>query len=183
MPQTQHANSTRVRHGQRQTAPHLRKRCLNTEGIFEHFVPEFSFLGKPAVPLWVANRRVLGLIAQVSFPHTLTPSHPQTLTPSHPHTLTPSHPHTLTPSHPQTLTPSHPHKWHSRPLRSPLCGENIFLNHHARPFEPSITGQFWEILTTFGDKCPQNSSKNKPMAPKTNLECPHEGPSVVASSA
>jgi hypothetical protein len=29
----------------------------------------------------------------------------------------------------------------------------------------------------FGDKCPQNGSKNDPMAPKTTLECPNEGPS------
>ena len=49
---------------------------------------------------------------------------------------------------------------------------------HARTFEPSIKSQFWEILTTFGDKYPQNGSKNEPMAPRTNLECPHKGPSV-----
>jgi hypothetical protein len=32
---------------------------------------------------------------------------------------------------------------------------------HARPFEPSIKSQFWEILTTFGDKYHK-------MAPRTN---------------
>ena len=36
-----------------------------------------------------------------------------------------------------------------------------------------------ETLSIFGDKCPQNGSKNDPMAPRTTLECPHEGPSVV----
>ena len=34
---------------------------------------------------------------------------------------------------------------------------------------------FSETLSTFGDKCPQNGSKNEPMAPRTNLECPHIG--------
>ena len=38
---------------------------------------------------------------------------------------------------------------------------------HARPFEPSIKSIFLEILTTFGDKCPQNGSKNDKMAPRT----------------
>ena len=38
---------------------------------------------------------------------------------------------------------------------------------------------FQETLSIFGDKCPQNGSKNDPMAPRTTLECPHEGPSVV----
>ena len=28
----------------------------------------------------------------------------------------------------------------------------------------------------FGDKCPQNGSKNDKMAPRTTLRCPHEGP-------
>jgi hypothetical protein len=37
---------------------------------------------------------------------------------------------------------------------------------------------FQETWSIFGDKCPQNSSKNDPMAPRTTLECPHEGPSV-----
>ena len=34
---------------------------------------------------------------------------------------------------------------------------------------------FSETLSFFGDKCPQNGSKNEPMAPRTNLECPHIG--------
>ena len=37
---------------------------------------------------------------------------------------------------------------------------------------------FQETLSNFGDKCPQNGSKNDPMAPRTTLECPNEGPSV-----
>ena len=36
-----------------------------------------------------------------------------------------------------------------------------------------------ETLSFFGDECPQNGSNNEPMAPTTNLECPHEGPRVV----
>ena len=35
------------------------------------------------------------------------------------------------------------------------------------------------ILSFFGDKCPQNGSKNEPMAPTTNLECPHIKPRMV----
>jgi len=35
-----------------------------------------------------------------------------------------------------------------------------------------------ETLSIFGDTCPQNGSKNDLMAPRTTLECPHEGPSV-----
>ena len=35
-----------------------------------------------------------------------------------------------------------------------------------------------ETLSIFGDKCPQNGSNNDLMAPRTTLECPHEGPSV-----
>ena len=38
---------------------------------------------------------------------------------------------------------------------------------------------FQETLSIVGDKCPQNGSRNDPMAPRTTLECPHEGPSVV----
>ena len=37
---------------------------------------------------------------------------------------------------------------------------------------------FQETLSILGDKCPRNGSKNDPMAPRTTLECPHEGPSV-----
>jgi hypothetical protein len=37
-----------------------------------------------------------------------------------------------------------------------------------------------ETLSVFGDKCPKNGSKNDPMAQRTTLESPHEGPSVVA---
>ena len=37
-----------------------------------------------------------------------------------------------------------------------------------------------ETLSVFGDKCPQNGPQNALMAPRTTLECPHEGPSVSA---
>ena len=53
---------------------------------------------------------------------------------------------------------------------------------HARPFEPSIKSQFLEILTTFGDKCPQNGSKNEQTAPRTNTGYPHIGPFVASQS-
>ena len=33
-----------------------------------------------------------------------------------------------------------------------------------------------ETLSFFGDKRPQNDTKNDLMAPRTTLECPHEGP-------
>ena len=38
-----------------------------------------------------------------------------------------------------------------------------------------------ETLSIFGDKYPQNGSKNDLMAPRMTLECPHEGPSVGAA--
>ena len=38
---------------------------------------------------------------------------------------------------------------------------------------------FSESLSIFGYKCPQNGSKNDLMAPRTTLECPHEGPSAA----
>ena len=50
---------------------------------------------------------------------------------------------------------------------------------HPRPFEPSIKSHIWKISSTFGNKYTQNGSKNDTMAPRTTLECPHEGPSVV----
>ena len=40
---------------------------------------------------------------------------------------------------------------------------------------------FWKISSTFGDKCPQNGSKNGLRAPRTGMGCPHIGPSVVPS--
>ena len=39
-----------------------------------------------------------------------------------------------------------------------------------------------ETLSIVGDKCPKNGSKNDLMAPRTTLECPHEGPYVVSST-
>jgi hypothetical protein len=37
-----------------------------------------------------------------------------------------------------------------------------------------------ETLPIFGDKCPQNGSKNDLIAPRTTMECPHQGPYVVS---
>ena len=37
---------------------------------------------------------------------------------------------------------------------------------------------FQETLSSFGDKCPQNGSKNGLRAPRTGMACPHIGPSV-----
>ena len=42
----------------------------------------------------------------------------------------------------------------------------------------SIKSQLWKISSTFGDKYPQNGSKNGLRAPRTGMGCPHEGPSV-----
>ena len=42
----------------------------------------------------------------------------------------------------------------------------------------SIKSHFWKISSTFGDRCPQNGSKNGETAPRTGTGCPHEGPSV-----
>ena len=36
-----------------------------------------------------------------------------------------------------------------------------------------------QTLSIFGDKYPQNGSKNAPRAPRTSLGCPHLGPSVI----
>ena len=47
----------------------------------------------------------------------------------------------------------------------------------------SIKSHFWKISSTFGDKCPQNGSKNGQTAPRTGTGCPHEGPSVVRDNA
>jgi hypothetical protein len=35
--------------------------------------------------------------------------------------------------------------------------------------QTSTKSQFLKILITFGDKCPQNGSKNQPMAQRTSL--------------
>ena len=37
---------------------------------------------------------------------------------------------------------------------------------------------FSDTLSIFGDKCPQNGSKNGLRAPRTGMGCPHIGPSV-----
>ena len=37
---------------------------------------------------------------------------------------------------------------------------------------------FTETLSIFGEKCPQNGSKNGLRAPRTGMGCPHIGPSV-----
>ena len=52
---------------------------------------------------------------------------------------------------------------------------------HPRPFVPSIKSHFWKISSTFGDKCPQNGSKNGLRAPRTGMGCPHIGSSVALS--
>jgi len=38
---------------------------------------------------------------------------------------------------------------------------------------------FQETLSSFGDKCQQNGSKNEQRAPRTSMGCPHVGPSVA----
>ena len=44
-----------------------------------------------------------------------------------------------------------------------------------------LRSQISRDLVDFDDKCPQNGSKNDPMAPRTTLKGPHEGASVVHS--
>ena len=39
---------------------------------------------------------------------------------------------------------------------------------------------FSETLSSFGDKCPQNGSKNEETAPRTRTGYPHAGPGVGA---
>ena len=73
---------------------------------------------------------------------------------------------------------------HSR-TRS-MCSAK-FLAREASASRGATQGSSWwylkvnssETLSIFGDKCLQNSSKNDLMAPRTTLECPHEGPSVA----
>ena len=45
----------------------------------------------------------------------------------------------------------------------------------------SIKSHFWKISSTFGNKYPQNGSKNGQTAPRTGMGCPFEGPSVASS--
>ena len=40
---------------------------------------------------------------------------------------------------------------------------------------------FEQSLSTFGNTCPQNGSKNEPRAPRTSLGYPHRGPFVDAA--
>ena len=52
---------------------------------------------------------------------------------------------------------------------------------HPRPFEPSIKSHIRNMLSTFGNKCPQNGSKNEQTAPRTNTGYPHIGPFVACA--
>ena len=59
----------------------------------------------------------------------------------------------------------------------------VQLRSHARPFDTSIKSHVWMILSTFGDKCPQNCSKNGETAPRPGTGYHHEGPSVDRGSS
>ena len=72
-------------------------------------------------------------------------------------------------------------------MHSPTAEEAVSFMETVRTSKPrnalhggSSKVNFQETLLISGDKCPQNGSKNDPMAPRTTLECPHEGPSVVS---
>ena len=54
--------------------------------------------------------------------------------------------------------------WSFRPPEA-LCGGISKVN-------------FQETLSSFGDKCPQNGSKNEQRALRTSMGCPHIGPFV-----
>jgi len=69
-------------------------------------------------------------------------------------------------------------------LDSPISGYPrnpcvVSCGDHARAFDTSIKSHFRKILSTFGNKCPQNGSKNEQTAPRTSMGYPHEGPSVA----
>ena len=54
------------------------------------------------------------------------------------------------------------------------------LVHHARPFVGVLQmSNSKSLRLTSGDKCPQNGSKNAPMAPRPHLGCSHEGSRVA----
>ena len=53
---------------------------------------------------------------------------------------------------------------------------NTLDRGHARPFAGGFKRHFCEDLSTSGDKCPQNGSKNEATAPRTGLGCSREGP-------
>ena len=79
-------------------------------------------------------------------------------------------------------------------------GNNLFVLKENAPVETALDGaptcamfaqcprkalgggiskvNFQETLSIFGDKCPQNGSKNEQRAPRTSMGCPHIGPSV-----
>jgi hypothetical protein len=54
-----------------------------------------------------------------------------------------------------------------------------FLDCSRGPSWGYLKSHFSRDLVNFRDECPQNGSKNDPMAPRTTLGCPHEGPRVV----
>jgi len=53
---------------------------------------------------------------------------------------------------------------------------------NARPFEAQSKTQFWKIVSTFGDECPQNCSQMEPISRKRNPGITLEWPSVIAAS-
>ena len=61
-------------------------------------------------------------------------------------------------------------------------GEGRLESFHSEPRKALCGGisevNFQETLSGFGDDCPQNGPKNDPMAPRTTLEWPHDGPSL-----
>ena len=63
----------------------------------------------------------------------------------------------------------------SRRVRRILFTQRL---HHSMLSVGVSQSQFFRGLVNFWQKCPQNDSKNNLMAPRTTLECPHEGPSV-----
>ena len=74
-------------------------------------------------------------------------------------------------SHPFKLTSSKTHPFHELRPRGPpkaLRGGISKVN-------------FQWTLSIFGDKCPQNGSKNEQRAPRTSMGCPHIGVCVGRS--
>ena len=65
--------------------------------------------------------------------------------------------------------------------RCELCCSSIIEYAPRRALRGGISKvNFEQRLSTFGNKCPQNGSKNGSMAPSTGMGCPHIGPFVVS---
>ena len=142
------------------------------------------------VPLYISTSVAVAEATAVPVhptPYALHTTH-YTLHPTHytlhaaPYTLRTAH-YTLHPT-PYTLHPT-PNTQHSIPYTPHPTWPSPRRARRARFALPrkALRGgiakvKFQELALNFGDKCPQNGSKNAPMAPRPHLGCPHEGSRV-----